>query len=481
MRQLDDSLSVLEEPRTARVEATAEYDANHTRVAKRGPTETTLYMGDLYECTGSSTTDGTITCDQQRFKIYASGKLVTEVARDSFNNDTAKYIHADHLGSATLITSDTGAVAEDRRFDAFGATNANLSTSSIHSGYTGQEHDAELGLINMKGRLYDSNIRRFITPDPFVTQPLNTQGLNRYSYVQNNPINFTDPSGFDECQSDGTGCGSTAMNECMAQGPSSQECAQWFTDLTKAEADAESKASSDAAAEAARTSAQESAAKAAQDKAQAEANQAALQLGYEAQLRGQSQAQANAQAYQSLFNQPTITQPQNMPPGAPNQTADPSRPGGPSSSPSKPPPAFLGWSPGQGGPNSDSGKGQDAWAFGVSVDATGQLWYGGSFGLNLEVTSDAGLGFYFYHPQPTPGSMEGFGAGLSVQVNYATGTGGPWTGTFNNIGFSAGPAAFGMFSTSPYSMSGEGGWAGYSLGISGGVPVGAYTNQTYYR
>jgi RHS repeat-associated protein len=157
-------------------------------------------MGDLYECVGNSTADGTINCNQQRYKIYAGGKLVTEVTRDSFNNETTKYIHTDHLGSSTLITSDIGAVLEDRKFSAFGTPNADLSTSSIHSGYTGQEHDSELGLINMKGRLYDANIRRFITPDPFVTRALDTQGLNHYSYVQNNPLNLVDPSGFDECQ-----------------------------------------------------------------------------------------------------------------------------------------------------------------------------------------------------------------------------------------------------------------------------------------
>ena len=49
----------------------------------------------------------------------------------------------------------------------------------------------------MKGRLYDPKLRRFITPDPFVTDPFNPQGLNRYSYVQNNPLTYTDPSGFD--------------------------------------------------------------------------------------------------------------------------------------------------------------------------------------------------------------------------------------------------------------------------------------------
>ncbi len=59
---------------------------------------------------------------------------------------------------------------------------------------------------NMKGRLYDPALRRFTTADPHVTEPLNPQGLNRYAYVQNNPMNFTDPSGFD-CYDSLSSCG----------------------------------------------------------------------------------------------------------------------------------------------------------------------------------------------------------------------------------------------------------------------------------
>lgn len=49
----------------------------------------------------------------------------------------------------------------------------------------------------MRGRIMDPYVGRFMTPDPFVFHPFDTAGLNRYSYVQNDPVNFTDPSGFD--------------------------------------------------------------------------------------------------------------------------------------------------------------------------------------------------------------------------------------------------------------------------------------------
>ena len=56
--------------------------------------------------------------------------------------------------------------------------------------------------------------------EPFVTQPLNTQGLNRYSYVQNRPLNLTDPSGYDpgHGQDGGSGPGQSGGGSPSGQG-----------------------------------------------------------------------------------------------------------------------------------------------------------------------------------------------------------------------------------------------------------------------
>jgi RHS repeat-associated protein len=64
------------------------------------------------------------------------------------------------------------------------------------SGYTGHEHDLKYGLINMRGRMYDPEIGRFLTPDPVLQQPFYSAGLNPYSYVFNSPANLIDPTGF---------------------------------------------------------------------------------------------------------------------------------------------------------------------------------------------------------------------------------------------------------------------------------------------
>ena len=53
------------------------------------------------------------------------------------------------------------------------------------------------GLIHMQGRVMDASIGRFLSPDPYITEPCNTQNFNRYSYVLNNPLSYIDPTGFD--------------------------------------------------------------------------------------------------------------------------------------------------------------------------------------------------------------------------------------------------------------------------------------------
>ncbi|MYK83271.1 MAG: type IV secretion protein Rhs, partial [Gammaproteobacteria bacterium] len=53
-----------------------------------------------------------------------------------------------------------------------------------------------VGAVHMNGRLYDPALGRFLRADPFVQFPANLQSHNRYSYALNNPLAYTDPSGY---------------------------------------------------------------------------------------------------------------------------------------------------------------------------------------------------------------------------------------------------------------------------------------------
>ncbi len=125
-----------------------------------------------------------------------------------------EYAHRDHLGSIDIVTDDSGNVLDRAAFDPFGSRKRTdwlasitaselgnlLSLDTDHTrkvrGFTGHEHLDRTGFIHMNGRLYDPFLGRFLSPDPFVQFPANSQSWNRYSYVGNTPTSFTDPSGF---------------------------------------------------------------------------------------------------------------------------------------------------------------------------------------------------------------------------------------------------------------------------------------------
>lgn len=123
-----------------------------------------------------------------------------------------QYIHRDNQGTILAITdAANGNFTERRYFDAWGnLKEAKLGTNNtsvfpndqgwisgllIERGYTGHEHLVTTGLVHMNGRIYDPVLRRFMSPDNFVQDAYNTQNYNRYAYVLNNPLLYTDPSG----------------------------------------------------------------------------------------------------------------------------------------------------------------------------------------------------------------------------------------------------------------------------------------------
>ncbi len=61
--------------------------------------------------------------------------------------------------------------------------------------FTGQREESTIGLYFYNARWYDAALGRFIEPDSIVPQPDNPQSLNRYSYADNNPLRYSDPSG----------------------------------------------------------------------------------------------------------------------------------------------------------------------------------------------------------------------------------------------------------------------------------------------
>jgi RHS repeat-associated protein len=186
--------------------ATFEYDALHARVRKKSAGKETVTLGSLYERTAPSSS---LEMATHLYRVPGPGRTVAEVQWDvsgTLPPDGERYLHSDRLGSIAMITGSGGTQLLGRnRFEPYG--NAVDPSNPIHDGppvltggtrrgFTGHEHDDELGLVNMNGRIYDPRSASFFSPDPVVAKPAWAHAFHPYSYVVNNPINAIDPTGF---------------------------------------------------------------------------------------------------------------------------------------------------------------------------------------------------------------------------------------------------------------------------------------------
>ena len=110
------------------------------------------------------------------------------------------YTLKDHQGSLAAVVHDNS--VERLSYDPWGrrrnTTNFGYSNVShtLDRGYTLHEHYDGFDLINMNGRLYDPILGRMLSPDIVIQDEQSSQAYNRYSYCFNNPLRFTDPSGY---------------------------------------------------------------------------------------------------------------------------------------------------------------------------------------------------------------------------------------------------------------------------------------------
>ena len=103
-------------------------------------------------------------------------------------------MHKDHLGSVDVVTDANGNVVQRFSFDAWGKrrdvqwvafTQSNPFdyelAKKVNRGYTGHEQLDPVGLVHMNGRVYDPEIGRFLSADPFVQDITNSQAHNAYA------------------------------------------------------------------------------------------------------------------------------------------------------------------------------------------------------------------------------------------------------------------------------------------------------------
>jgi RHS repeat-associated protein len=170
------------------------YDGAQSRVLKSGGASVTLTLGGLFEkrIGGGSTSDV--------FYVGGEGRSVAQItwveAAGGPVEQPVQYLHDDHAGSVEAVTDASGHVAARQKFTPFGAR-VTAAPAGVRVGFDGLEQDDDLGLVNMRGRIYDAGQFRFLTADPIVSDPSFGQDFNRYSFARNNPLKWIDPTGYD--------------------------------------------------------------------------------------------------------------------------------------------------------------------------------------------------------------------------------------------------------------------------------------------
>ena len=172
------------------------YAADGTRLWKwnnQSPTNLQVWIGNIYEEKGGKTL----------FHVYAGGQQVCTFEPTSTLNgggsttNVGYYYHQDQLTSSSVLSDSGGSQKEVNAWYPFGRVQTNNPQASfkVSRQFTGQIKDDETGLYYYNFRYYDPEIGRFTQPDDIISDFGNPQSWNRYSYVLNNPLKYTDPDG----------------------------------------------------------------------------------------------------------------------------------------------------------------------------------------------------------------------------------------------------------------------------------------------
>ncbi len=142
--------------------------------------------------------------DNHEHNEHAAGVLM-RIPLDQHIGGTIRSAHPinDHfstmlrtsLTSTAITTNSSGVRQTELRYFAYGGTRYDAGGQMTIYRYTGQRVETGTGLYDYGARWYDPGIGRFLAADSIVPNVGSSQSLNRYAYVNGNPLKYTDPSG----------------------------------------------------------------------------------------------------------------------------------------------------------------------------------------------------------------------------------------------------------------------------------------------
>ena len=120
---------------------------------------------------------------------YADGQRIAMK-----NNGVVSYLYGDQLGSISAVADTNGNLVSKALYHPWGTTRYSQGTNPTDYAYTGQMQEGEIYFYN--SRWYDPELGRFMQADTVVPMAFQgSQAFDRFAYVNNNPMKFTDPSG----------------------------------------------------------------------------------------------------------------------------------------------------------------------------------------------------------------------------------------------------------------------------------------------
>ena len=152
----------------------------------------------------------------QKSYVYAGSRLLSTITNTS-GNEVTEYHHPDRLGTR-LISNPTTATQNEQLTLPFGTLISAETSATSNQRFTSYDRSEIAGGLDYAvNRNYNSGQSRFTQVDPIGMASASIgdpQSLNMYAYVQNNPIDFTDPSGLCIVNLNGE-TGSSSLSGCL--------------------------------------------------------------------------------------------------------------------------------------------------------------------------------------------------------------------------------------------------------------------------
>ena len=163
--------------------ATFKYDPMGRRIEKSSSAATSVFAYDGDNLIEEANSSGGVVAR------YTQTQNIDEPL-SMLRSTATSYYDADGLGSITSLTNSSGTAAQSYTYDSYGNVTASSGSLANPFQYTGREMDSETGLYYYRARYYDPSTGRFLSEDlPFI------DGVNAYTYVDNEPVDWLDSSG----------------------------------------------------------------------------------------------------------------------------------------------------------------------------------------------------------------------------------------------------------------------------------------------